>query len=79
MCVYIYMCVCVHLFLSLCILGSTDIISCSVHGVRHPITAALHIILGMDRQPDRHKDRQTHLALTCVWGSRIFIKYCQNA
>ncbi|XP_055086354.1 ceramide kinase-like protein [Periophthalmus magnuspinnatus] len=26
--------------------GSTDIVSCSVHGVRDPVTAALHIILG---------------------------------
>ncbi|XP_041923531.1 ceramide kinase-like protein isoform X2 [Alosa sapidissima] len=26
--------------------GSTDIVACSVHGVRHPITAALHIIMG---------------------------------
>ncbi|XP_059896496.1 ceramide kinase-like protein isoform X2 [Gadus macrocephalus] len=32
--------------------GSTDIISCSVHGVRHPITAALHIILGHLQQVD---------------------------
>ncbi|KAG5283747.1 hypothetical protein AALO_G00045670 [Alosa alosa] len=30
--------------------GSTDIVACSVHGVRHPITAALHIIMG-HRQP----------------------------
>lgn len=26
--------------------GSTDIVSCSVHGVRDPVTATLHIILG---------------------------------
>lgn len=26
--------------------GSTDVVSCSVHGVRDPVTAALHIILG---------------------------------
>ncbi|CAL8240958.1 unnamed protein product [Merluccius merluccius] len=32
--------------------GSTDIVSCSVHGVRHPITAALHIILGHLQQVD---------------------------
>ncbi|XP_030199605.1 ceramide kinase-like protein isoform X9 [Gadus morhua] len=34
------------------ITSSTDIISCSVHGVRHPITAALHIILGHLQQVD---------------------------
>ena len=55
-CVLLYVCL-IHL--SLWISGSTDIISCSVHGVRHPITAALHIILGMDGQPERHKDIQT--------------------
>lgn len=27
--------------------GSTDVVSCSVHGVRDPVTAALHIVLGM--------------------------------
>ncbi|KAM4608343.1 ceramide kinase-like protein [Polymixia lowei] len=32
--------------------GSTDIVSCSVHGVRHPVTAALHIILGHRVQVD---------------------------
>ncbi|KAF0026712.1 hypothetical protein F2P81_021449 [Scophthalmus maximus] len=26
--------------------GSTDVVSCSVHGVRDPVTAALHIVLG---------------------------------
>ncbi|XP_066515114.1 ceramide kinase-like protein [Hoplias malabaricus] len=26
--------------------GSTDAVACSVHGVRHPVTAALHIIMG---------------------------------
>ncbi|XP_061548530.1 ceramide kinase-like protein [Phycodurus eques] len=26
--------------------GSTDVVSCSVHGVRDPVTAAIHIILG---------------------------------
>lgn len=26
--------------------GTTDVVSCSVHGVRDPVTAALHIILG---------------------------------
>ncbi|XP_031442177.1 ceramide kinase-like protein isoform X2 [Clupea harengus] len=30
--------------------GSTDIVACSVHGIRHPVTAALHIIMG-HRQP----------------------------
>ncbi|XP_070694631.1 ceramide kinase-like protein [Pempheris klunzingeri] len=32
--------------------GSTDVISCSVHGVRDPVTAALHIILGHLQQVD---------------------------
>lgn len=31
-----------HLILT----GSTDVVSCSVHGVRDPVTAALHIVLG---------------------------------
>lgn len=26
--------------------GSTDVVSCSVHGVRDPATAAMHIVLG---------------------------------
>lgn len=26
--------------------GSTDVVSCSVHGVRDPVSAALHIVLG---------------------------------
>ncbi|KAM3837952.1 ceramide kinase-like protein, partial [Diretmus argenteus] len=32
--------------------GSTDIVSCSVHGVRDPVTAAMHIILGHLQQVD---------------------------
>ncbi|KAF7215396.1 ceramide kinase-like protein isoform X2 [Nothobranchius furzeri] len=32
--------------------GSTDVISCSVHGVRDPVTAALHIVLGHLQQVD---------------------------
>ncbi|XP_034549700.1 ceramide kinase-like protein [Notolabrus celidotus] len=32
--------------------GSTDVISCSVHGVRDAVTAALHIILGHTQQVD---------------------------
>ncbi|KAM7406746.1 hypothetical protein PAMA_002790 [Pampus argenteus] len=32
--------------------GSTDVISCSVHGVRDPVTAALHIIMGHLQQVD---------------------------
>lgn len=42
-----------HIFsfysLSVCLsvsTGSTDVVSCSVHGVRDPVTAALHIVLG---------------------------------
>uniref|UniRef100_A0A3B3DMJ2 Ceramide kinase-like n=1 Tax=Oryzias melastigma TaxID=30732 RepID=A0A3B3DMJ2_ORYME len=34
------------------ITGSTDVVSCSVHGVRDPVTAALHIILGHLQQVD---------------------------
>ncbi|XP_022059330.1 ceramide kinase-like protein isoform X1 [Acanthochromis polyacanthus] len=32
--------------------GSTDVVSCSVHGVRDPVTAALHIVLGHRQQVD---------------------------
>ncbi|XP_054642841.1 ceramide kinase-like protein isoform X1 [Dunckerocampus dactyliophorus] len=32
--------------------GSTDVVSCSVHGVRDPVTAAMHIILGHLQQVD---------------------------
>ncbi|XP_077392702.1 ceramide kinase-like protein isoform X2 [Festucalex cinctus] len=32
--------------------GSTDTVSCSVHGVRDPVTAAMHIILGHVQQVD---------------------------
>ncbi|KAF7645913.1 hypothetical protein LDENG_00196760, partial [Lucifuga dentata] len=32
--------------------GSTDVVSCSVHGVRDPITATFHIILGHLQQVD---------------------------
>ncbi|XP_029386632.1 ceramide kinase-like protein [Echeneis naucrates] len=32
--------------------GSTDVIPCSVHGVRDPVTAALHIVLGHLQQVD---------------------------
>lgn len=31
---------------SVCFTGSTDVVSCSVHGVRDPATAAMHIVLG---------------------------------
>ncbi|XP_060784564.1 ceramide kinase-like protein [Neoarius graeffei] len=30
--------------------GSANVVACSVHGVKHPVTAALHIVLG-HRQP----------------------------
>ncbi|KAI3356094.1 hypothetical protein L3Q82_017362 [Scortum barcoo] len=32
--------------------GSTDVVSCSVHGVRDPVTAALHVVLGHLQQVD---------------------------
>ncbi|XP_054887817.1 ceramide kinase-like protein isoform X2 [Poeciliopsis prolifica] len=32
--------------------GSTDVVSCSVHGVRDPLTAALHVVLGHVQQVD---------------------------
>ncbi|XP_056144951.1 ceramide kinase-like protein [Lampris incognitus] len=32
--------------------GSTDVVSCSVHGVRHAVTAAMHIVLGHLQQVD---------------------------
>uniref|UniRef100_A0A3B5QIU3 Ceramide kinase-like n=1 Tax=Xiphophorus maculatus TaxID=8083 RepID=A0A3B5QIU3_XIPMA len=34
------------------ITGSTDVVSCSVHGVRDPVTAALHVVLGHLQQVD---------------------------
>uniref|UniRef100_A0A3Q3XCB1 DAGKc domain-containing protein n=1 Tax=Mola mola TaxID=94237 RepID=A0A3Q3XCB1_MOLML len=37
-----------HLILT----GSTDVVSCSVHGVRDPVTAALHIVLGHLQEVD---------------------------
>lgn len=27
--------------------GSTDVVACSVHGIRRTVTAALHIIMGI--------------------------------
>ncbi|XP_008326428.1 ceramide kinase-like protein [Cynoglossus semilaevis] len=38
--------------LALIFTGSTDVVSCSVHGVRDPVTAALHVILGHQQQVD---------------------------
>uniref|UniRef100_A0A3B4C3N8 DAGKc domain-containing protein n=1 Tax=Pygocentrus nattereri TaxID=42514 RepID=A0A3B4C3N8_PYGNA len=32
--------------------GSTDAVACSVHGIRHPVTAALHIIMGHKQAVD---------------------------
>lgn len=32
--------------------GSTDIVACSVHGIRHPVTAAMHIIMGNHQAVD---------------------------
>ncbi|XP_064183396.1 ceramide kinase-like protein isoform X2 [Anguilla rostrata] len=32
--------------------GSTDIVACSVHGIRHPVTAAMHIIMGHHQAVD---------------------------
>ncbi|XP_062862197.1 ceramide kinase-like protein [Trichomycterus rosablanca] len=32
--------------------GSADVVACSVHGIRHPVTAALHIIMGHRQQVD---------------------------
>uniref|UniRef100_A0A3P8V4W2 Ceramide kinase-like n=1 Tax=Cynoglossus semilaevis TaxID=244447 RepID=A0A3P8V4W2_CYNSE len=42
----------VCLLLPLIFTGSTDVVSCSVHGVRDPVTAALHVILGHQQQVD---------------------------
>ncbi|KAM9803560.1 ceramide kinase-like protein [Syngnathus typhle] len=49
-----YPCVPVRAALPLGIIpaGSTDVISCSVHGVRDPVTAAMHIILGHVQRAD---------------------------
>lgn len=41
-CVYMYIC---HEFF-VHSTGSTDVVSCSVHGLRDPTTAAMHIVLG---------------------------------
>ncbi|MBN3300221.1 CERKL protein, partial [Amia calva] len=32
--------------------GSTDVVACSVHGIRHPVTAAMHIIMGNSQSVD---------------------------
>ncbi|KAJ8012947.1 hypothetical protein DPEC_G00048180 [Dallia pectoralis] len=32
--------------------GSTDIVACSVHGIRHPATGAMHIIMGNHQNVD---------------------------
>ncbi|XP_055727105.1 ceramide kinase-like protein isoform X1 [Salvelinus fontinalis] len=32
--------------------GSTDVVACSVHGIRHPVTAAMHIIMGHHQEVD---------------------------
>uniref|UniRef100_A0A3P8Y189 DAGKc domain-containing protein n=1 Tax=Esox lucius TaxID=8010 RepID=A0A3P8Y189_ESOLU len=32
--------------------GSTDIVACSLHGIRHPVTGAMHIIMGNHQEVD---------------------------
>ncbi|KAM9485356.1 ceramide kinase-like protein isoform 2-T2 [Salvelinus alpinus] len=32
--------------------SSTDVVACSVHGIRHPVTAAMHIIMGHHQEVD---------------------------
>ncbi|XP_041700606.1 uncharacterized protein LOC121536975 isoform X2 [Coregonus clupeaformis] len=32
--------------------SSTDMVACSVHGIRHPVTAAMHIIMGHHQEVD---------------------------
>ncbi|XP_077472933.1 ceramide kinase-like protein isoform X2 [Stigmatopora argus] len=52
--------------------GSTDVISCSVHGVRDPVTAALHIVLGHVQRADmcsfRRAGRPPLFGFSAMWG-----------
>uniref|UniRef100_A0A3P9D2E4 Ceramide kinase-like n=1 Tax=Maylandia zebra TaxID=106582 RepID=A0A3P9D2E4_9CICH len=51
--------------------GSTDVVSCSVHGVRDPVTAALHIVLGHLQQVDMCSF-SSHGQLVCFGFSAMF-------
>uniref|UniRef100_A0A3Q2VLR8 Ceramide kinase-like n=1 Tax=Haplochromis burtoni TaxID=8153 RepID=A0A3Q2VLR8_HAPBU len=53
------------------ITGSTDVVSCSVHGVRDPVTAALHIVLGHLQQVDMCSF-SSHGQLVCFGFSAMF-------
>uniref|UniRef100_A0A4W4EIZ1 DAGKc domain-containing protein n=1 Tax=Electrophorus electricus TaxID=8005 RepID=A0A4W4EIZ1_ELEEL len=52
--------------------GSTDVVACSVHGLRHPVTAALHIILGHRQAVDvcsiSCEGRQLRFAFSAMFG-----------
>ncbi|KAM9341941.1 ceramide kinase-like protein [Pholidichthys leucotaenia] len=52
--------------------GSTDVISCSVHGVRDPVTAALHIVLGHLQHVDMcgfsSQGQLVHFGFTAMFG-----------
>ncbi|XP_061696899.1 ceramide kinase-like protein isoform X2 [Syngnathoides biaculeatus] len=45
--------------------GSTDVVSCSVHGVRDPVTAAIHIILG----------HVQHVDMCSFWSLRQLLRF----
>uniref|UniRef100_A0A3P9NA93 Ceramide kinase-like n=2 Tax=Poecilia reticulata TaxID=8081 RepID=A0A3P9NA93_POERE len=52
--------------------GSTDVVSCSVHGVRDPVTAALHVVLGHLQQVDMcsfsSSSQLVHFGFSAMFG-----------
>nr|XP_061799806.1 ceramide kinase-like protein [Nerophis lumbriciformis] len=52
--------------------GSTDAVSCSVHGVRDPVTAAMHVVLGHVQRVDmcsfRRADQPPRFGFSAMWG-----------
>ncbi|KAK3569460.1 hypothetical protein QTP86_031442 [Hemibagrus guttatus] len=49
--------------------GSANVVACSVHGVKHPVTAALHIILGKGRELADVMERRK-VDILCVQETR---------
>ncbi|XP_023657464.2 ceramide kinase-like protein isoform X2 [Paramormyrops kingsleyae] len=52
--------------------GSTDIVACSVHGISHPVTAAMHIIMGHRQAVDvssfSSQGRLIRFGFSCMFG-----------
>ncbi|XP_008280811.1 ceramide kinase-like protein [Stegastes partitus] len=46
--------------------GSTDVVSCSVHGVRDPVTAALHIVLAPPPSPLPTSSQCVNVLMSCL-------------